>query len=396
MPDSVLINALFSVMDHIMPDLDATTVFVIFFMGLSIGGALYTVHALLGYQKDVVSVIFLGVPFVLIGAAGIAFPLLLSCWLNGANGDILEKAGVTALFDGRELYGETLILSLIFMTVCALYVVLSQRIINARRTKKTWLTALAFSCGQEFVMNLWILAVSIARLASGAWPTLSGFFARFYYYAAAAVLLKALELLFILVYVETFGARRRSLSRAEPDPWDRESSGFAALKRMARRQCGFLPLALIALLPLILWPFALFTVNAALLSPFLTVLCAVLALRAAWFLFPGLHPLPRSVARWGDPDRMADSFLKECGTPLFTAGAARVTANFLIDESFFIRVYYLPALVAMETEGGDCLLRFENGAIYRFPVGQGKLAEYLRHKPKKADAPAKSTIGGMK
>jgi hypothetical protein len=399
--DSVLIQAFLAIMNRSVPgDFGVAE-------GLSFGlamasacGAIFTMHTLMGYRAETLTNVYtLLVAGILILISGMIQSLFLPTWIAPANGAVLTKAGVLPLLGEARVFWETLGLSLAFIFLCALYTVLSQRI--RRRGVKAWLTGLAFSYGQQVLMAAALLCVSVARLVTDAWPPLSGLPARLFFYAAALVALKGLEILFTLVYVELLGARRWGFSYSYnpnhagapqgfhgPFPSPSPRPTFATLERLIRRQHGVLPLALLLLL--LLAPQLGLSLASVLqltrearfpLALLGVALFVILVRRALWFLFPRLHPLARSLLRWGAPDQMAANFLEEYQNPVTVAGRIRATKSFLIDEGGGVtRVFYLPRLAeAREEAYASLLLRFSDGAGFRFTTTSTQLVNFTKN-----------------
>jgi hypothetical protein len=374
------------------------------FSFISVGGLLYTLYSLLGYKKGIISIWLLGIPFIILGAAGIIAPLVTGSMMTTEYADYLELAGVIPLFEGTALYLEVLALVAVFAIVCTLYIVMSQRMLIRNRTRKTWLIAVACSCAIEIAAAIALAFVSLTHLIGLSPPPAQGSTGRLFFFAAAIIILKLFEQMFVLVYVELFGMKRLVPDLGSITANDMEFADFATLKKLVRKQCGFIPIPLFVLLVsgLILWAHSYITEFgvlgllymtsgiSTLYLPFIVLPAAILAIRALWFLYPAIHPLPRFIATFNDPDMVAGQLLREYRSPLFRAGNVIATPNFLICESLVLRAFYLPALVGIEARRGNgiaggiiesrCGLFFDGGKELNFSPEQTELLEYARSK----------------
>jgi hypothetical protein len=376
---------------------------------ISVVGALYTMYALLGYTfKRMMSVPFIVIPlipFAILTGIGL-FGLLFPFWLSTSNGTLLSRSGVLPLFETNILYWNVIVLVLAFATVCAFYIVSSQRMLTEKRTRRTWIIAMTSSCGLEIAAALFLLFASLARLAGLPFPITQDFVGRLFFYFAVIVMFKLAEQAVIIVCVELFGVRRfhpvLHKAGAASDPLDR--ADFGLLKKLVRRQCGFLPLpffilSLASSSMLLYWlnvyktVFGLRALLAVLIGsgstiilPFWIMLFAILLARSVWFLFPGTHPLLKSISKQSDPNASARQLLKEYKYPYFKDGDIIATPNFLILESFVLRAFYLPSLIGVgltrnrfdPEEETEYVLYFADGQELMFRPDRTRLFDYMK------------------
>ncbi|MDR0287383.1 MAG: hypothetical protein LBI03_06750 [Clostridiales bacterium] len=401
---SVLIQSMLQMTDELAPGGDPTILFTMLLAYISAGGSIFTIYTLLGKKKKKLSIFLLGIPFgVIVLIAFIGF--IPSFWTTPSNYDLLNRTGITQLFSRSRLYEETLILLAVFAVVCVMYIVLSQRMRTRNRTMRTWIIAVAFSCGIETLLALALLVVSLARLAGIAIPLEQSLAGRLYFVAAAMILLKIFEQVFTLFYVELFGAKRFVPILNKMSAYKLEQADFSTLKKLIRKQCGILPLPLFVFLLVVVISWGnLYTVKfgpwgalfvaldngITLILPFLLPLLGILAMRAVCFFYPSAHPLARYVLKiYDNPDRTAKQLLSEYSNPLFTAGNVLVTQNFLIRESTVLRVYSLSSLAEIKSvpgsfryglRGRHCLLLFSDGKKLSVEMDQMRLINYAKSK----------------
>jgi hypothetical protein len=376
---------------------------------ISVVGAFYTMYALLGYTfKGIMRVPLIVIPLIPfatltgIGLFGLIFPF----WLSASNVTLLARSGVLPLLETNILYWNVIVLVLAFAIVCAFYIISSQRMLTEKRTRKTWLAAMASSCGLEIAAALFLLSASIARLAGLPFPITHDFVGRLFFYSAVVVMLKFAEQAVTIVCVELFGVRRfhpvLNETGAVPDPL--AHADFGLLKKLVRRQCGFLPLSFFILSLasssiLLYWLNVYKTVfglraliavligwGATIILPFWIMLFAILLTRSAWVLFPGTHPLLKSISKQSDPNASARQLLKEYSHPYFKDGDIIATPHFLILESFVLRAFYLPSLIGVgltrtrfdPEEETEYVLYFADGQELMFRPDRTRLFDYMK------------------
>jgi hypothetical protein len=182
---------------------------------------------------------------------------------------------------------------------------------------------------------------------------------------------------------------------------DTTSADLNALKWLARKQCGFTPPLVLALLigavcKWAFWHAGLFGVSgtaAALMdstvllgTPFILILVLILITRSFWFFLPGTCPLLRQVSRLRFADETSRQLIREYEHPLFVDGDTLATPHFLIKEYLSTRAYYLPDLVRISiTVGGlgtavtkrRYMLHFSDRSKLIIAPEQRKLLQYV-------------------
>jgi hypothetical protein len=354
------------------------------FIIISLGGLLYTVNALLGYKKSRIGIALLAIAFVALGTIGIFAPLMASGLLNMDESRaslILSDIGLDAGALPAEIYQEALFLSIAFAAVSALYINRSQRMLERGRSLRQMLVSVLCSSGIEAVAAVGVALACAAKLGglALAMPIESHLF----FYAIAIIGFKLAEQLFVIVYAYAFGASSLGTGLGGIDL---ANAGFDDLKELLRKQCG------VASIPLFLLGLAGFTALAPsvpggqILHLLLLFLLAMLAVKAAWFIMPDLHPLSREISRRQDPDAVARQLLKERKSPLFHEGNVVATASFLIHEALSVKAFALCDLVMIERRGGGsgllektCALCFKNGKRLVISAEHAKILEYAAH-----------------
>ncbi|MDR1160427.1 MAG: hypothetical protein LBK69_07365 [Syntrophomonadaceae bacterium] len=410
MPDLVLIKALLNLIDQASFGqasfgTDGSIYVTCAIAMVSTFGLLYMVYQLLGYDKNtqphiVLSAFLLGIPYILLCAVGIFVPMLFSPFMTSANQTLLERSEVLPLFESARLFYEVMALCAAFAVICALYIAFTQRRLAKRRGFKSWLTAVAFSCGFEIIAAAGLLTVSLLQFAGVDLPLSHSFAGRLFFYSVAMVLLKLSEQVFVLIYVELFGVKR--LGEAIAQIPDTRCADFNTLKWLARKQYGFMPPLVLALLIGIVckwafWHSGLFGASgtaAALMdstillgTPFILILLMILIMRSFWFLLPETCPLLRQVSRLRFADETSRQLIREYEHPLFIDGDTLATPHFFIRESLSTRAYYLPDLVRISiTVGGlgavvtkrQYMLHFSDRSKLIIAPEQRKLLQYVR------------------
>ncbi|MDR2752554.1 MAG: hypothetical protein LBC41_18010 [Clostridiales bacterium] len=379
MPTPALLKALTALVTRSVP---SASVLTAAFIIISLGGLLYTVNALLGYKKSRIGIALLAIAFVALGTIGIFAPLMASGLLNMDESRaslILSDIGLDAGALPAEIYQEALFLSIAFAAVSALYINRSQRMLERGRSLRQMLVSVLCSSGIEAVAAVGVALACAAKLGGLA----LNLNIHLLFYAIAIIGFKLAEQLFVIVYAYAFGAVSLGTGL---DCVDLADAGFDDLKELLRKQCG------VASIPLFLLGLAGFTALAPsvpggqILHLLLLFLLAMLAVKAAWFIMPDLHPLSREISRRQDPDAVARQLLKERKSPLFHEGNVVATASFLIHEALSVKAFALCDLVMIERRGGGsgllektCALCFKNGKRLVISAEHAKILEYAAH-----------------